>query len=585
MEMIVMPKLGFNMDEGKLVTWYKNEGDKVKKGESLFAIETDKTSIDVEATDDGTVLALLIEEGETVPVTLPIAFIGEEGEDISTEKEIALSKLGGNGDGDKNTSTTEEKTSVSITNEAGVNTNAKEKSSFDFDLIVIGGGPGGYVAAIKAAQEGLKTAIIEKDKFGGVCLNKGCIPTKTLLRSIESLLSLREAEKYGVIDIDIKKAALDMKKIQERKKEISASLVSGVQALLSKNKVKVIKGEAKILDKNTIEAEGEKFSTENIIIATGSETKGLPGKDTISKKDILTSDEILNLKEIPKEIVIIGGGVIGVEFAYFLANAGSKVTIVEFLDRILPMVDAEITEMVTKNLEGIGIKIYTSAKVTKITDREVKFEKSGKETLIKTKNVLLSVGRTPSLGGLDFDTIGIKKDKGAILTDNYLRTNIPNIYAIGDCNGKLMLAHTASKEGIVAVLNIKGENKTMNYDTIPSAIYIKPEIASVGLTEEQAKEKGLKIKVGKFPLLANGKSKVEGDDRGLIKIIRDEKYGEILGAHFYCLHATEMISEVVVAMNAEATAEEVAASIHPHPTVSESIMEAFEASVDKAIHI
>lgn len=575
MEIVVMPKLGFNMDEGKLVKWYKKEGDTISKGEPLFAIETDKTSIDVEGTADGTVLALLIEEGDQVPVTLPIAIIGDKGEDISKAKEDALAQLGGGG-----SSSAPEPSSQ--TNDAPKDAPAGD---FDYDVAVIGGGPGGYVAAIKSAQEGFKTAIFEKEHFGGVCLNKGCIPTKTFLRSIESLEEVKEAKNFGVINVDAKNAALDMAKVVNRKKEISAGLVKGIEGLMAKNKIKVYNGEAKLNDAHTVVVGKETVKVKNVILATGSVSKGLPGKDVVTKKDIMTSDEILNLKKIPKDIVVIGGGVIGIEFAYFLAKAGSKVTVVEFLDKILPMVDEEITNLVANDLEGLGIKILTSAKVTKVTDTEVKFEKDGKEQSIKTKNVLMAVGRAPSFAGIDVDKLGIKTERGAIVTDDYMKTSVDNIYAIGDCNGKLMLAHTASAEGIVAVENIKGMNKKMNYDSIPSAIYISPEIASVGLTEKQAKEKGIDIKVGKFPLMANGKSKVAGDERGLIKVITSKEYGEIIGAHFYSLHASDMISEVVVAINSEATAEEVALSVHPHPSIAESLMESFHGAVGSPIHI
>jgi dihydrolipoamide dehydrogenase len=403
-----------------------------------------------------------------------------------------------------------------------------------------------------------------------------------LLRSLAALGEAKDAASFGVIGVDTKKAVLDMKKVQARKKGIVDGLVGGVTGLMGKNKIKVLEGEAKIADAKTVVVSGKNYSTGSIIIATGSEVKSLP-QEIITKKDVLTSDELLDLKEIPKEITIIGGGVIGVEFAYFLAGAGSKVTIVEFLPRILPPVDAEIADLVTKDLEGMGIKIFTDAKVAKIADKTVEFEKGGATEKVSAKSVLMAVGRAPHLS-IDADALGIKTDRGAIVTDEYMRTSVPNIYAIGDVNAKVMLAHTASAEGIVAAKNIAGIETKMNYDVIPSAIYIKPEVASVGLSEEDAKEKFGDIKVGKFPVMANGKSKVEGDERGLIKVITDAKYGEILGVHLYCAHATDMIAEAVVAMTAEATAETIAETIHPHPTVSEGIMEAFHAVIGGAIH-
>ncbi|MDR1954237.1 MAG: FAD-dependent oxidoreductase, partial [Clostridiales Family XIII bacterium] len=260
------------------------------------------------------------------------------------------------------------------------------------------------------------------------------------------------------------------------------------------------------------------------------------------------------------------------------------VTIVEFMDRILPMVDKEITELVRTHLESEGIVVKTGAKVTKVADKEVQYELAGATETIKTDNVFMAVGRAPSFAGIDTEKLGIRTDRGAIVTDESLRTSVDNIYAIGDVNGRSMLAHTASMEGIVAVENISGGSASMNYDAIPTAIYIKPEIASVGLTEEDAIAKYGDVKVGRFPLLANGKSKVEGDERGLIKVVTEAKYGEILGVHLYCIHATDMIAEAVTAMNAEATAEDVASSIHPHPTVSEAVQEAFHAALGRAIH-
>jgi dihydrolipoamide dehydrogenase len=283
-------------------------------------------------------------------------------------------------------------------------------------------------------------------------------------------------------------------------------------------------------------------------------------------------------------MVIIGGGVIGIEFAYFLANAGTKVTVVEFLPNILPMVDEEISEKVAKSLKAAGITLYTGAKVTEITDDGVNFELGTEKKSVKAEKVLMAVGRVPELGGLELEKIGVKLERGAIVTDETLRTSVPSIYAIGDVNGKSMLAHTASAEGIIAVENIAGRQSTINYNRIPSGIYLHPEVSSVGFTERQAKEKYGAIKVGKFPVMANGKSKVEGSAEGLIKVILAGPYDEIVGAHIYALHATDMIAELVVAMNAEATGEEVAASVHPHPTVSEAVMEAFHAALGSAIH-
>lgn len=577
-ELIIMPKLGFNMNEGKLVQWYKGEGDSIKKGEPLFSVETDKTNMDIEATDDGVVRKLFINEGDTIPVTLPIAIVGSADEDIASMEADALAQLGADAPAAVDAAAEAEAPKAAAPK-------AKEPSgsAYDYEIAVIGGGPGGYVAAIKAAQMGKKTVIIEKEHMGGTCLNIGCIPTKALLRSAEALKELKESASFGVIDVDTSKAALDLKKVQERKKNVVSQLVGGVQGLLKGNGVTIENGEGVLKDSHTIEVGGKTITAENVIIATGSDVKNLPIEIDPAAK-VLTSKEMLDIEEAPESMVVIGGGVIGIEFAYFLSTIGVKVSVVEFLDRILPMVDEEITTQVTGHLTEMGVDIYTSAKVTEITDKAVKFEKDGKQQEVGAQQVLMAVGRAPRLDGIDTEALGIKTERGAIVTDNTLKTSVDNIYAIGDVNGKAMLAHTASMEGIVAVENICGEKAAMDYNKIPSAIYLQPEIASVGLTEKQAIEKYGKVNVGKFPMLANGKAKVAGEERGLIKVIAEPKYGEIVGVHMYCIHATDMISEAVVAMRLESTAEEVAMSIHPHPTVSEAIHEAMHAVSGRAIH-
>ncbi|WP_312354091.1 FAD-dependent oxidoreductase, partial [Aminipila sp.] len=337
-EVIIMPKLGFNMNEGKLVKWYKQEGDSIKKGDNFFSIETDKTNMDIEATSDGIVRKLLIEEGEQIPVTLPIAVIAGKEEEIAEVINRAMADLG------KETSEETQNFNLpSIEDETDTADN-------DYDVIVIGGGPGGYVAAIKAAQMGKRTAIIEKDSFGGTCLNAGCIPTKALLRSAEAFNEVKESVRFGITGVEILKARLDFGKIQERKEQVVRQLVGGIQGLLKGNGVTIIKGEGRLIEKNIIEVEGRKYSTEHVIIATGSASKEL-SIPINPKMEVLTSKEMLDIQEAPKTMVIIGGGVIGVEFAYFLASTGTQVTIIEFLDRILPMVDEEITAQVSARLE------------------------------------------------------------------------------------------------------------------------------------------------------------------------------------------------------------------------------------------
>jgi dihydrolipoamide dehydrogenase len=584
-----MPKLGFNMDEGKLTTWYKKEGEDVKKGEPLFAIETDKTSIDVEATQDGVVRKLFIAEGDTVPVTLPIAIVASADEDISAAETEARAQLSDAIEGTAPAAPAPAAPIPAAFSQTPVSAPAPAASAppksggialgdptYDFDVFIIGGGPGGYVAAIRAGQLGLRAAVAEKDTLGGVCLNRGCIPTKTFLKSAEVFKDVQKVSEFGITGVDAKKAALDMKKVQARKKEIVGGLVSGVEGLLAKNKVTSIKGEAKIIDKNTIEVAGKKYKTANLIIATGTDVQ-LP-EDIVKTKTYLTSDDILDMTKLPEDIVIIGGGVIAVEFAYFLASAGVKVTIA-VRSRVLRAFDTEIADMVCKDLANMGITMYGTAKGLKTTKDGVDFEKDGEHMMLKTKHVLIAIGRVPVVTQ-DALALGIKTENGAIVTDEYLRTNVDGVFAIGDVNGKDMLAHKASAEGIVAVETIAGKPVKMDYSAIPSVLYIKPEVATVGLTEEAARAKYGNVKIGRFPAMANGKSRVEGDMRGMIKVITEPEYGEIVGAHLYCLHASDIIAEMVAAMNGEMTVEEVARAVHPHPTVVESVQEAFQAALN-----
>ena len=569
---INMPRLGLTMEEGVIAKWVKQIGDPVEKGEVIAEIESDKSVVPFESPESGTILKLLAEELDTVEIYKPIAVIGEAGEAID---DLDLSS--GDGGSEKGAES------------GGAGTDAPESAEStkngqrDYDLIVIGAGPGGYVAAIKAAQLGKHVCIIEKEHFGGTCLNIGCIPTKALLKSVEMLKSVEEAESYGIRGVYSEDAVLDLKKVQQRKQSIVKTLVNGVQGLLKKNGVAIRTGEARFVDDHTVQVGEETISADHLIIASGSVAKSLP-IDIDKGMRLYTSTEVLDLEEISDQITVIGGGVIGVELAYFLANAGSKVTIVEFLDRLLPMVDEEITTMIAQQFTDMGVEIYTGARVQRVEKDGVVFEKDGQNQKAECDAVLMAVGRQPYTEGLGLECAGVKTEKGRILTDETMATNVKHIYAIGDVNGKSMLAHTASMEGIVAVENICGISRKMDYDKIPSAIYIQPEVASIGLTEEQAREKYGEIKVGRFPMAANGKALIEGEKRGLVKVITDKKYMEIVGAHFYCIHATDMIAEMSVAMNLECTADELIKAIHPHPTVSEVIHEACHAAESRAIH-
>lgn len=458
-------------------------------------------------------------------------------------------------------------------------------------VVVLGGGPGGYVAAIRAAQLGGDVTLIEKSKIGGTCLNVGCIPTKVLLQSAKLLHEIKESDKFG---IEVKGTVeVNWGKVQSRKKTVVNTLVSGVKGLLSINKVKVINGLGKFESKNIIsvtseEGETQKVEFDNVIIASGS----LPFIPPIEGKDlegVMDSTDALSIKDIPKSMVIIGGGVIGVEFASVYSAFGCKVHIVEMLPFILPPIDRELGEMVKVNLISEGIEIYNDCKVTKIEkvngNLNVAFSKGTEQLNIKAEKVLVAVGRRANIKNLDLDKSGVKIEKGCIVVNDNMETNVDSIYAIGDCTGKNMLAHVASEQGTVAAERIMGKNSKMDYKTVPACVYIRPELASVGLTEEQVKASGIPYRVGKFPLAANGKALIMGETGGVIKIIADVKYDEILGVHILGPGATDIITEGALALRLECTLEELITTIHAHPTVGEAMREAVLAVNKQAIHI
>ena len=452
----------------------------------------------------------------------------------------------------------------------------------NYDLIVLGSGPGGYVAAIKAAQKGLSTAIIEKESIGGVCLNWGCIPTKTLLKSAKLYTTIQHAKDYA-LTVDQDTLSVDFNALLKRKNKIVKKLTGGVGYLLKKNGVTVYRGFGEVIDQNTIQVNDEKLTFKNLIIATGA-SPIIPPIDKLQEAyqsgRVVTSKEILDLDTQPKKLAIIGGGVIGVEFATIYNSFGTEVTIYEREENILLGVDQEIRTLFRKKLEKDGVKIHTSTEVQAITD-------SGVKTALGEENadlILLSVGMKANVKGLEKLDLTLTETQ-AIQTDQYMKTNLENIFAIGDVNGNQMLAHVASKEGLVAVDTILGEDHPMDYKKVPSGIYTFPEIAQVGVTEEEAKAQGIDYKVSTFPLSANGKALAEGETDGLVKMIADTKYQEIIGVHILAQNATEMISEAVLGMNLEATALDYVLSIHPHPTLSEMIHEVAHGIVDKAIHI
>lgn len=455
-----------------------------------------------------------------------------------------------------------------------------------YDVTIIGGGPGGYVAAIRAAQFGLKVAVIEEKEMGGTCLNWGCIPTKSLLHSAEMYHAAMHSADSGIFGDNIR---FDYAIIASKKDAVVKQLRSEVEYLVKNNGVAILHGRGIIKDKNTIEVTGkdkQMINTGKIIIATGSRPfkPVIPG---IDGNKVLDSDGVLSSITCPDHVVIIGGGVIGVEFATIYNSLGKEVAIIEMMDNILPGIDIEISQALRKSLERKGIKIYTSSKVTSIQSSAKAvcvFVNSGKENRCEGDIVIVAIGRKPNCENIGFENIGIDLERGFIKVNESMETSVKDIYAIGDVTGKVLLAHVASEQGLVAAANSAGKNQKMDYSIIPGCIYTSPEVATVGLSEAEAIEKGFQIKTGKFPISANGKSMIMGEKEGFIKIITEKSTGEILGTHIFGPRATDMISEICVAMKLESTIEEVANTIHPHPTVSEIIMEAAHDVEGISIH-
>lgn len=463
-----------------------------------------------------------------------------------------------------------------------------------YDVIVIGSGPGGYVAAIRASQLGLKTAIVEKENLGGVCLNWGCIPTKALLKSAQVFEYLNHAEEYG---LKVSGAKADFGKVVTRSRDVAGAMSKGVQFLMKKNKITVIDGYGRLARGKKVEVSKtdgtkEEISADHIIIATGARAKALP-HIAIDHQDIIGYREAMTLKKQPKSMVVIGAGAIGVEFAYFYATMGTQVTIVEFLEQgLLPREDKDVSKELTKIFKKKGIEVIANASVESVAKKGAKLSVSVKNRKDQTLSdipcdiVLSATGVTPNIEDLGLEALGIKTDKGLITVDAYYQTNVPGIYAIGDVVPGPALAHVASAEGILCVEKIAGHHPApLDYGNIPSCTYCSPEVASVGMTEEEAKAAGYEIKLGKFPFSVSGKAKAAGVPEGFVKIIYDAKYGELLGAHLIGSNVTEMIAEIVVARKLETTGMEMIKSVHPHPTMSEAIMEASAAAYGEVIHL
>lgn len=457
------------------------------------------------------------------------------------------------------------------------------------DVVIVGGGPAGYVAAIRASQLGGKVILIERDSLGGTCLNRGCIPTKVLLHSVGILESARKGRDYGVNVGDI---SIDFAKMMSHKDAVVNTLVTGVQYLMRSNAIEVIKGTGTVISPTEVEVDsGEKESVKGtrIILAPGSvpSVVPIPGVDS---SGVITSDDTLQLSEIPRSLLVVGGGAIGVEFATIFAKLGTKVTIVEMLPQIIPTEDLELSTSLKGVLERDGIKIFTSAQVSRIEDapegdKLITVTTEEGEQRLTAELVLVAVGRKPNIDGLGLERVGIKTERGSITVNDRMETNIPGIYAVGDAIGGILLAHVASAEGAVAVENALGKDSVIDYRVVPRCIYTMPEIAAVGLTESQAREEGLNLKVGRFPFTANSKALILGQRDGFVKVLSDAKSGEIFGVHIFGPQATELMSEATLAMGMEATVSEISSTIHAHPTLSEAMREAALDAEGMVVHM
>lgn len=567
---IKMPQLGLTMEEGTVAKWLKQEGDSVKKGDVLLEITTDKLTSEIESEADGVLLKIVAEEGEDVPVKGLLGYIGEAGEQIAQASAPAAAPA---------------------PTSAPVPAPAAAKKAGDTSVVVVGGGPGGYVAAIRAAQLGGKVTLIEKNKLGGTCLNVGCIPTKVLLHAAEALTEAKHMDNLG---IQVSVNGIDWKAVQSRKEAVTNQLVSGVTGLMKANKIRVIEGTASFASKTALEVVKKDGTKENVpfdkvILATGSVPAVPPIPGVKENAACVDSTGALAFDHVPETLLVIGGGVIGMELATAYSRFGAKVTVVEAMPKLLPMMDGELTAMLRKKMEASGVTILTEAKVQSVeaapVGAKVQVEVGGKVESFEAEKVLVAVGRRTDTEALGLDKVGIAHDRGRIIVNDKMETNVPNIYAIGDCLGKVMLAHVASAQGEVAAENALGETAVYDGKTNPSCVYTDPEFAGVGLTEEKAKEEGIPYQVGKFPLMANGKALIMNGGEGMIKFIIGKEYGEVLGVHILGPRATDLIGECALAIGMEATVDEIYATIHAHPTVTEAVREAALAATKRAIHI
>jgi len=560
---IKLEKLSGHAKKGKIIRILTQTGHKVKTGDTILEVESKKGNVAVEADSDFKVEKVLVEEGQEISVGDHIFEI-----------------LGG-----QEKSKDEKKSTGSGFSYLG-NMMKPKKEEIEVEIAILGGGPGGYVAALQAGLMGVKTVLIEKKAVGGTCLNEGCIPTKTLVRSAEVFELVKESQKFG---IKVSEAQINLKDVMKRKDAVISELVSGIEYLLEKRGVRIVRGKGDIIDQNTIKIkEGRNEITvksKNIVIATGGEPCGLmiPG---IESEDVITSTEALTLNEVPDKMLIVGGGIIGMEFAFIYASFGSKVTVVEYADKILNTLDDDVIEVILESAKEKGIEIFTGTAVEEIIKDEngksiVKAIKEGGKKYYSADKILLSVGRNTCFDGVPYEKIGIELNEAhnGIKVDKCMQTNIENIYAIGDVTRKMLLAHVASHQGMVAVKNINGETEEMDYSVVPNVVFTMPEVASVGLSESEA---GENVKISKFPFQANGKALALGEVKGFVKLIEDKD--KIVGAVIVGPHASDMIGEVAVCIKNGLRAEAIIQTIHAHPTTVEALHEAALGLKGGALH-
>ena len=566
-----MPQLGLTMEEGTVSKWIKHEGDEVKVGDVVVEITTDKLTNEVTSEAEGTMLKIVAQEGDDVPVKGTLAWIGKPGEQVGGAPAAAAP-------------------AVPFAPAAPA---APAKPAGDTSVIVIGGGPGGYVAAIRAAQLGAKVTLIEKQYLGGTCLNVGCIPTKCLLHSAELVEDIKNQGKD--IGVEVNGVKVNFQQVIAHKNDISKKLTSGVAGLLKMNKVKKIDGEATFVGEKKLsvkKADGttEEMTADAIIVATGSINSQPPIPGLKENPNCIDSTGALSLEKLPKTMVVIGGGVIGLELACAYAGFGTKITVVEAMDHMLPMLDGDLTKIGVAHMKKMGMEFNLECPVQSVEESPVGAKvvcknKAGETVSFEAEKVLVAIGRKANTASLNLEAGKIDNDRGRIIVNDKMETNVPGVYAIGDCVlGHAQLAHTASAMGEVAAENIMGQEAHYDEKTNPTCVYIEPEAASVGLTEEQCKAQGLEYKVGKFPMSANGKALILNGGEGIVKIIAGKEFGEILGMHIIGPRATDLICEGALAIEGEMTLDEIIATIHSHPTVTETMREAALQAEKRAIH-